>query len=247
MTGIIASLVGIKPAAGRTAKTVTAIGAAQVSTTQNKFGGASYKGDGSTARLETSASADFNITTETFTVECFFYLATAQSGNYNLFGTTEEFTRGGFWFATWSTRSFLWGSKNSADTAIAYLQSSTAAWSYDAWNHVAVTRNGGTLNIYSNGSRVYTTSTLSNIKAWTTGLGKVYVGWGRGQSGSNYSDGNQYWNPGYIDEIRFSNNERYTGTTYTVPTAAFTNDSNTLLLIHANGANASTTFTDDNA
>lgn len=49
---------------------------------------------------------------------------------------------------------------------------------------------------------------------------------------------------GYLDEIRISNIMRYTAN-FTPPTAAFTNDANTLLLIHADGTNGSTTFTDD--
>ena len=49
---------------------------------------------------------------------------------------------------------------------------------------------------------------------------------------------------GHMDEIRISNSARYT-TTFTPSATAFTNDVNTLLLIHANGTNGSNTFTDD--
>jgi hypothetical protein len=52
---------------------------------------------------------------------------------------------------------------------------------------------------------------------------------------------------GYIDEFRFSNIARYSGSSITVPTAAFTNNANTLLLLHMDGTNGSTSFPDDNA
>ena len=52
---------------------------------------------------------------------------------------------------------------------------------------------------------------------------------------------------GVLDEFRISNTARYTGSTLTVPTAAFTNDANTVLLLHMNGAQDSTSFPDDNA
>ena len=49
---------------------------------------------------------------------------------------------------------------------------------------------------------------------------------------------------GYLDEIRISNSARYTSN-FTPSTTAFTEDANTLLLIHSDTTNGSTTFTDD--
>jgi hypothetical protein len=52
---------------------------------------------------------------------------------------------------------------------------------------------------------------------------------------------------GYVDDFRVTKGlARYTAT-FTAPTAAFANDANTVLLLHCEGANASTSFPDDNA
>jgi hypothetical protein len=56
----------------------------------------------------------------------------------------------------------------------------------------------------------------------------------------------------YIEQGYYQGDNYYTYTadasaTFTPTTAAFTNDRNTLLLIHCDGTNNSTTFTDDNA
>ena len=50
---------------------------------------------------------------------------------------------------------------------------------------------------------------------------------------------------GHIDEMRVSNVARYTEN-FTAPTAPFVNDSNTVLLLHMDGTDASTLFLDDN-
>jgi hypothetical protein len=64
-----------------------------------------------------------------------------------------------------------------------------------------------------------------------------------GISSNNVGDSG-YIFKGYMDEIRISNTARYTAN-FTAPTTAFINDTNTLLLIHADGANTSNTFIDD--
>ena len=76
-----------------------------------------------------------------------------------------------------------------------------------AWNHIAVVREATVGSLYVNGTRVlkftspvWHTFALDSIGAW------YYGGYGLN---------------GIIDEIRFSSVARYTGDTYTVPTAAF--------------------------
>lgn len=50
---------------------------------------------------------------------------------------------------------------------------------------------------------------------------------------------------GWADEVRISNTARYTAN-FTPSTEPFVNDANTLLLVHADGTDASTVFRDDN-
>lgn len=52
---------------------------------------------------------------------------------------------------------------------------------------------------------------------------------------------------GYMDELRVSNVARYSGNSYTVSPYQFKNDSNTVLLIHFNGPNGSTTLSDSSS
>ena len=101
----------------------------------------------------------------------------------------------------------------------------------DTWYHVAVCRDGSTTKMFLNGA----------------------------QEGSDYSDGSNYgttkpvriggdWNgatefPGYIDELRISSSARYT-TTFTAPTGIFQGDTDTVLLLHFDGAHKST-YVDD--
>jgi len=88
------------------------------------------------------------------------------------------------------------------------------------WHHVALVFDAGTISLYLDGNRTNTTTTAAPA---TSG---VPIGIG----GHPTITGNDY--TGYIDEVRFSSIARYSGATYTVPTAAFTDDSNTLALYH---------------
>jgi hypothetical protein len=113
------------------------------------------------------------------------------------------------------------------------IQTTTFASTTNTWYHIALCKSGTSTKLFINGTQDGSTYTDTN----------TYV-----NSNCEIGDyaGGGYSLNGYADEIRFSNSARYT-TTFTPSASAFTNDADTLLLIHANGTNGSTTFTDDTA
>ena len=98
--------------------------------------------------------------------------------------------------------------------------------STNTWVHAAVVRNGTTIEYFADGSRIATDTIGATT---TTTLTEVDVAHGYG---SEYFTGK-------ISNVRVSNTARYSGTSYTIPTATFTSDANTLLLA-AHTSNVST-------
>jgi hypothetical protein len=211
----------------RELKQITAQGNAQISTAQSKFGGSSALFDGTGDYLiVNNVSNNMAWGTGDFTIEMWFYLANT-TGNKVLWDQRPVGLQGAY--------SMIYVEAN----AVRYYVSSAAritssSVSSSTWYHLVVSRSGNQTKMFLNGTQAGSTWTdstnyLSATNAWI----------GLSQSGST--------NPmnGYIDEVRLSNTARYTAN-FTAPTSAFVNDGNTLLLIHADGTNASTVFVDDN-
>ncbi len=223
-------------ASARTAKTVTANGDAQVSTTQSKFGGASLYSDGATDYLTVSADSDFVMGSNDFTLECWVRPASSGVGSGDQIISKWSGGNGYSYGLTYGTSS----PKNNIralinDTGgIRGVNMGSSPLTVDAWNHVALVVESGTLALYANGNRLGTTSVTAFNDATNTDITISALG------GGSYSPNH------YQDEVRISDIARYTGSTYTQPTGPFTNDANTLLLLHMDGTNASTDFTDDN-
>lgn len=216
----------------RAKKGIQAVGNAQISTAQSKFSGASalFDGTGDYLTVNFHTNTDFEFTAgEDFTIECFVRVTTysqfnglislgsARSGNeYTLY--IEGIS--GAYYATAAN----FGGSN--------LSRGTTNLSTGTWHHLAVSRSGTTVRLFVNGA-LEDTDTLT----FTAGQqSTIKIG--------SFSDGSLALN-GYLDEIRISNTARYTSA-FTPTTTPFVNDTNTLLLIHANGTNASTFFEDDN-
>ena len=142
-----------------------------------------------------------------------------------------------FDFRSVSTEEAIYLGINLSDQIYLYVNGvvpiTTAAISLNVWTHVAVVRYNATTKIYINGTQSgsswtditnYGTTKPLRIGAWFNNL---------------------YGFTGYIDDVRISKGvARYTAN-FTAPTSALTGDLGTVLLLHFNGANNSTTFIDD--
>jgi hypothetical protein len=113
------------------------------------------------------------------------------------------------------------------------VESGALTWTSGTWYHVAASFDGATVRVFRSGTQVASAAQTGTLLA---GANKLYFG------GFRYD-----WNPtdflnGVIDEVRLSRSARYTAN-FTEPTAAFSNDANTVGLWHLN-ENAGTTAAD---
>jgi hypothetical protein len=220
---------------------ITAIGNAQVSTAQSKFGGASALFAGGTQgtfngdRLEIPYSTNWLGSTMTYE---FWIRAGNNAQNPGLISFYSG-TAGGFvlgWAEYDDTIKWL-GSPNQTGVS---ARASTGTVAKDTWHHVAFVVNNGNVTAYLNGVQG-STGTFS--PAAVADGSPLRIAQGTGINNGVWADINHF--NGNLDEVRISNTARYTAN-FTAPSAPFVNDENTLLLIHANGTNATTFFEDDN-
>ena len=228
MSGINCSIAGATyAAASARPRTVTANGNAQVDTAQSKFGGASALFDGNGDYLNSATGFSF---AGDFTVEFFVRFASVGANSRGL-ATDRPPTSAGYTTSNWYVE------KNTSDGLFAGISgfgdiiTNTSLVTTNTWYHIAFVRSGTTVSLYLDGTSRGTPLTCGT----SVGDGDISFGAIVGL----YLDG-------HMDEIRVSNSARYT-TTFTPTTTPFVNDANTLLLLHCNGTDASTTFTDDNA
>lgn len=131
---------------------------------------------------------------------------------------------------------YYWG------TGTKYLKTNSIL-SLNTWYNIAfvatTTGSSTTMSIYVNGVRqdvqLDNAGTFEQTKTVTNGV----VSTGGGFTIGRY--GGRYWN-GYIDNLRVSNVNRYSGASYSVATGPFTYDSSTQLLIVPTGSVGATTI-----
>jgi hypothetical protein len=226
---------GATPVSTRTAKTLTANGNAQIDTAQYKFGSSSYLGDGTGDYVSSPANSDYNFGTSSFTIEYWIRFNVAPTLYVPIALRASGSVFNGEWWCeiTNAEKKMYWGFKNQAGTQF-YVNLALAgtAFATGQWYHIALVNNAGTAQMYVNGTATGTTTALSG--SFGNSTSDLWVGAGAGGYSLN----------GWMDEVRISNVARYTAN-FTAPTGAFQNDANTLLLMHMEGADASTTFTDD--
>ena len=207
----------------RTARTISVVGTATVSTAQSKFGGSSLLTT-TNGYLEVTQDAVFDFgTSQDFTIEMFGRFNSSINGQYFFDGRADAksvaILMDGVYLKVYIDGAYRIGT--GADP-----------FAVDTWVHVAYTRSGTTGTLWLDGvSQGTWTDTVDYTFSNELYLGSRYSGEG----------GNAYY-----DEFRISNVARYTSG-FTPTTSQFVNDANTLLLLHCNGTNGSTTFLDDNS
>lgn len=136
-------------------KTVT-LTTGTLSTTQSKFGTASYYTPADYSLASVDASSDFDFGTGDFTIDFWIYVHTSNANLASIFGAIN-FTGGVIYMQFTSPPAI--SVYDSAYTAVA---STSTALSLNTWYHIAVVRNGNTWTIYINGvSQASGTSTNS--------------------------------------------------------------------------------------
>jgi hypothetical protein len=184
------------------------VGGAAISTTQSKFGGSSMYFDGTGDYLVAPATTlPITFGTGDFTVECWIYPSSVSSGTTCV--VSNRFDAGAdtvmiFGFGT--TNGLFFHTQSTA------ILNSSVNLTASTWQHIALSRYGGTVKIFLNGSQVGSASSAQNLSSTAS----VYFG----QDGTKSSGAAGQFN-GYIDDLRITKGIARYVQNFTPPTQAF--------------------------
>lgn len=172
--------------------------------------------DGSGDFLTVPADASFNnFGTGDFTVECWFN--TSATTNQALVGTSVFNSSG------WTVELSYSGAGYVSFVPAPYqnrIETSSAVFKFNVWNHIAVTRNSGTITIWLNGSSVKTATYTSSISnSANLNIGQFGEGWDA-----------RYYFTGHISNVRVVNGTAIYTSAFTPSTSLLTAVTNTQLI-----------------
>jgi hypothetical protein len=220
--------IGFETLTDRLGKPVAVAGNAKLSIVQKKFGVSSLSLDGSGDYISLTSQPDFNFGTDDFTIEGWFY--PTASGTYRtLFDLrTATPTDGGGIIIGINNLDQLYFYYN-----FGFRIGAAGSVPLNQWSHIALSRVSGVTRAYVNGAQIGADYVDTNNYAQRP----VRIG---ADPSGNYAF------TGFVDDVRITKGiGRYSGTTFFTPTSALTGDTSTVLLLHFNGANLSTTILDD--
>lgn len=194
----------------------SAQGGAVVSTTQSKFGGASFYFPGSINNAIVGPAISLP---GDFTIEAWVY-PTNNSGIHDILGQWRQGTAASNWGYVLYTNNgqpgFLHGGAAAANQP--YSFGSASALPLNTWSHLAVTRLSNTMRMFVNGTQV---ATLSVSAAGATLPIPTIIGTLQNDSGTvGYPNYTRQTFAGYVDEVRISNASRY-NSNFTAPTQPY--------------------------
>ena len=228
----------------------TANSGATTSTSQFKFGTASEQLTSQSADINSASTTIGGVGTNDFTIECFVYIDSLSnhSASCDVYSHDTSYGLGVRLAQGYNTNALSSVSpqyiaifaRQQADLDYWNLGSS---WPTGQWNFIAIQRKSTVISCWINGT-LLTRNNGSNGSAngytFDTSSASLRIGTADGSNGLGPSS-----SAAYIDEFCLSNTYRYTDTAANipVPTAAFTVDSYTTQLMHMDGSNGGTTFT----
>jgi hypothetical protein len=200
-----------------TPKTVTAFGNAQISTAIADPFGNSTRGviafDGTGDYCQLANNSAFQFGAGNFTIEYWFYPTSLSSVKQHLnpdITVSSNATQASYAIITNGTAVLYYFSSSGTAWNIANGVSAGTA-TLNAWQHLALVRNGNTITPYLNGTAGTTTTTSASLFNFSSAL---IIGWqANGGAGQEFN--------GYIDDLRITKGvARYTAN-FTPPTAQF--------------------------
>jgi hypothetical protein len=215
------------------AHTVTANGNVQIDTAQSKFGGTSAYLDGSDDYLSIPDNADWDVgLTGDYTIDLW-VKHTQNGGDKAYVGQTVDVTH--YWYFHNSQGNGLQFRIQDGTTVI---DTGVFGEITDTdWHHVAMVKSGTTYTVYKDGN------SISSVTDGRTASFASNLLIGELQGGQDLD--------GQIDELRISKGIARWSSSFTPPAAPYdssggsgTQETNTKLLLHMDGTNGSTTFTD---
>jgi hypothetical protein len=229
------SVTGASYQANHVAKTVSSANGASIDTNESPpFGtGAGKFVAANSQYLSIPNSTDFNFGSNDFTIDFWIKFNSLSSSYPILIGQNDATHTGNdlvMHVVSGSTYSLYW-----QDQTLGQVVSGTTTIVTGTWYHMAVVRNGNTWAIYVNGSSIAT----ANNSGSTTSLSIPFI------VGANlYSN---IYVDGWFKEVRVSNGVARWTSNFPSPDAEYTPDQYTVLLLHMDGTNGSTMFTDSNS
>jgi len=217
-----------------TLKTVTAYGNAQIDTAQSKFGGASGLFDGSDDYVSTPDSADWYFGTGDFTIDFWvrFNALPAQGSWWGL--VSQVFSTSSRWYYIVSNEAGTYYYYLRANEFTVNMVRASPGLQTGQWYHLAVVRSGNNFYMFQDGVQCGTTYTSSYSMPDVSA--NLNIGSYLGYAGTFVN--------GWFDEFRISKGVARWTSNFTPPTSPYPRDANTVLLLHMDGADGSTTFID---
>jgi hypothetical protein len=235
---------------------VSSSGAAEISTTQSKFGGASISvGYGfGTASVTVADSADWNFGTGNFTIDFWMYFDSEPGFGGDARDIIYQFDGSDHGWGFWLDGAFLnFGFYASGESSTTTFDNGGEI-TYRAWHHIAVTRSGTNMRLFIDGTLVDTKAISSKSftdaaspvtfadASWPYFIDEFRIQKGEAVWTSSFTPATSEYAPDAVDVTVTPSNLSATAAIQT-PTVVL--DSTLRLLLHGDGTNGSTTITDD--